>query len=543
MSVSHFRSSRAMKRIILLSGPIGAGKTTLAENLSRKYAARVVKTRELIAAILATARVDREHLQGEGEALDARTGGAWLTEQLMNFDVQDAAGPIIVDSVRTLEQIESIRDSFGRTVTHIHLTAPRSSLEERYERREHKELEFRTYSDAARNATESRVESLADYCDVLIDTSLSTHDDVLVRAAARIGLYQMVAGACVDVVIGGEYGSEGKGNIASYLAPEYQYLVRVGGPNAGHKVITPNYTYRSLPSGTQHAPRAKLIIGPGATIQIETLMKEIKECGVDPARLSIDPQSMVIEESDIDAEKGLKASIGSTGQGGGFAAARRMLRNRLSSVPVRLARDVEELKPYVLPSVDALEKAYAEGAHIMLEGTQGTGLSLFHGHYPHVTSRDTTVSGTLAEAGIPPARVRRVVMVCRSYPIRVGDPPQGTSGYMAQPLSWEIIAKRSGIPLGMLTAAEVGSVSGSPRRVGEFEWSLFRKACSLNAPTDIALTFADYVAAANEGARRFEQLDDKTIRFIEELERVGSAPVSLISTRFHARSIIDRRMW
>jgi adenylosuccinate synthase len=72
---------------------------------------------------------------------------------------------------------------------------------------------------------------------------------------------------------------------------------------------------------------------------------------------------------------------------------------------------------------------------------------------------------------------------------------------------------------------------------------LFRKACSLNGPTDIALSFADYLNVENKNARRFEQLDTPTIRFIEELERVAGAPVSLISTRFHARSIIDRRMW
>jgi adenylosuccinate synthase len=72
---------------------------------------------------------------------------------------------------------------------------------------------------------------------------------------------------------------------------------------------------------------------------------------------------------------------------------------------------------------------------------------------------------------------------------------------------------------------------------------LLRKAATLNAPSDIALTFVDYIIKTNERARRLDQLSDETIRFIEEIERVTNAPVSLIATRFHSRSIIDRRSW
>jgi len=87
------------------------------------------------------------------------------------------------------------------------------------------------------------------------------------------------------------------------------------------------------------------------------------------------------------------------------------------------------------------------------------------------------------------------------------------------------------------------STTNRERRVGEFDWVLLRQAASLNAPTDIALTFADYIAAENAHARRYDQLTLDTIRFIEEVERVAAAPVSLISTRFDFRSIIDRRSW
>lgn len=95
----------------------------------------------------------------------------------------------------------------------------------------------------------------------------------------------------VDVLVGGQYGSEGKGNIAFYLAPEYQVLMRVGGPNAGHKVPTDPepYTHRLLPSSTQANQSALILIGPGATLDLEVLLKEIAECSVEADRLRIDP--------------------------------------------------------------------------------------------------------------------------------------------------------------------------------------------------------------------------------------------------------------
>lgn len=130
-------------------------------------------------------------------------------------------------------------------------------------------------------------------------------------------------------------------------------------------------------------------------------------------------------------------------------------------------------------------------------------------------------------------------MVCRTYPIRV----EGTSGPMQTELSWEEIARRSEIPLEEIQRAEKTSTTGRRRRVGEFDWTLLRRAASLNGPTDIALTFVDYLSIRNRDARRFEQLTQETIRFIEQVERVAAAPVSLIATRFHYRSIIDRRAW
>jgi adenylosuccinate synthase len=114
---------------------------------------------------------------------------------------------------------------------------------------------------------------------------------------------------------------------------------------------------------------------------------------------------------------------------------------------------------------------------------------------------------------------------------------------MSREISLKEIAKRSGIPIAELEKTERTSTTNRERRIAEFDWLLLRKSATLNAPTDIALSFVDYITASNKEARRFEQLSDETIRFIEEVEKVAATPVTLISTRFHSRSIIDRRSW
>ena len=158
------------------------------------------------------------------------------------------------------------------------------------------------------------------------------------------------------------------------------------------------------------------------------------------------------------------SAIGSTRRGVGEATARKVLRPR-ATPEVRLARDVRELRDYLRPTVEILDDAFRVGQRVFLEGTQGTGLSIHHGSYPHVTSRDTTVSGCLAEAGIAPGRVRRVIMVVRSYPIRV----KGPSGPMGRQISWAEVARRSGQNVRQLRKQEHSSTSKKLRACGRVQ--------------------------------------------------------------------------
>ncbi len=434
------------RRVILLSGPIASGKTTLAQKLVEGYGYNLFKTRELITSLTGS-EVARGQLQQAGERLDRRTKGRWVATALeREVSRLDEDATVIVDAVRIKLQIEAIRDAFGQRVVHVHLTAPFDILAKRYSARSGAMQELKTYGSVRRNPTESQVEQLKDAADVVIDTQQNTPEDVFTRVASHLGLYGRGVERLVDVLIGGQYGSEGKGHVASYLAREYGLLLRVGGPNAGHSVYerpTP-YKFHHLPSGTRSSD-AKIALGPGAVIWLPVLLKEISECRVEADRLSIDPRAVVIEQSDVDFEKKtLEKSIGSTGQGVGAATARKILRGA-DGRPVRLAEDLKELKPYIRETRGILDSTFSQGQRVFLEGTQGTELSLHHGSYPDVTSRDTTVSGCLAEAGIAPSRVRRIIMVCRTYPIRVQSPAGSTSGPMSRELKWKEISQRSGI--------------------------------------------------------------------------------------------------
>jgi adenylosuccinate synthase len=534
-------------RVILLSGPVAAGKSALARQLQNGYDATLLKTADQLTERLGNdAPADRAALQAVGEELDRATEGRWVVDALVRrFSDLPSQAIVVVDAVRIQAQIDAVREAYGRRVVHLHITASDATLAARYDRRKEASpgTELADYDQVRANPTEHGVPDLATEADVVIDTDRCRPDDVLARAVACLGVNGSSKERLADLLVGGQYGSEGKGNVAAYLAPEYQLLVRSGGPNAGHSVMTSSgrHVQHHLPSGTRLSD-ARLLLTAGAVLDPDKLLDEIACSHVDRDRLSIDPNATVITPQHREAERALVATIGSTGSGVGAATADRIMCRGASTV---LAKDIDDLQAYLRDGGEVLEAAWAQGARVFVEGTQGTGLSLLHGNYPYVTSRDTTASGLLAEAGVPPGRVDHVIMVCRTYPIRVDDPDgdDTTSGPMGLEIAWEEIAARSGLDLDELLRQEQTTTTGRKRRVAEFDWQLLRRAAQLNRPTDLAVTFVDQLHAGNTTARRFDQLHPDTVRFVQEIERVAETPVSLISTRFHQRSIIDRRNW
>ena len=535
-------------KLVVISGGLASGKSALANHLNNMFGCEVIQTSNLIRKLIPTVGLDRKSMQEAGNKLDRTTRQSWIADEVAKAIREDGelSVPVILEGVRKPRQMEAIQSAIGhRYVRHIHLHVDRETQRKRFNEANRKKDRSVTFERAIDDASERQIARLARRADAVIDTSRYTENDVYSHVSARLNLQSRSSDRLVDVVIGGQYGSEGKGNIADYLSPEYDVLVRVGGPNAGHIVYEdPPYTHISLPCGTRRNDRSDIIIGPRSVLDPDTLLKEIRECEVEPSRLTIDENAVLITANDKEWEsERLKSEIGSTAMGVGKATARRVTDRFRDDRRCKLAKDMgdvcSELAPYVGSAIERLEKAYWKGERILLEGTQGTGLSLFHGAYPSVTSRDTSVSGCLSEAGIGPRRINRIVLVCRTYPIRVA----GNSGDFSMEIDWSIVSNRSGIPEGELKQHEVGSRSGTERRVGEFDWAMLRKSCHLNSPTDIALTFADYLSIKNRDVVRFEELTSDTINFVEEIELVSGVPCSLIANRFDYKCVIDRRRW
>ncbi len=541
------------KKIVILTGRIASGKSTICDGLQREFGFKIVSTRELLEAVAKKRNKgalidDRGFLQKFGQELDKETQGKWVLQEVQHIlQVEDR---VLIDSLRIQDQIDSFRNAYGYAVSHIHAHAEDDWRLKRYcERSKEKGVTetdaTKKFYEYASDPTEKGVSNFINNADLVIYSADSAGGrDQLVRAASFLRLLPPVNYKNVDIIIGGQFGSEGKGQIAAYLAPEYDWLVRVGGPNAGHKVYNePNPdVFHIIPSGANKAKEARLIIGPGAVISEEKLLYEIQHFQIEPDRIFIDEQATVISAKDKRYEE-KHDKIGSTKQGVGAATSNNILA-RLRNDDKHKARNNNNLKQYVANVHDIFEKINRDQQKILIEGTQGTMLSLHHGYYPHVTSRDTTVSGCLAECGIGPQRVRKIVMVARRYPIRVSNPDDGTSGnFYSTEIDFKTIASRAEFPLEEIEKTEQTTTTKKTRRIAEFSWYQFRRACEFNTPTDIALTFADYIHYSNQDARRYDQLNADATKFIDELERCAGVNVSLISTRFAYRSIIDRRNW
>lgn len=258
-----------MRQVVLISGHICTGKSELALRLKKEFGYHAVSTSGIL-KLTATAHggpTDRLALQLLGDDLDEKANHLWLLDEV----IKEAANltsdqPIVVDNVRTWDQLQHFRTHYGFNVVHAHLWAPKNFLEQRYIKKnaERPDEVGQSYTDADLIKNEKDIEAFKNDADVRINTARTDSADTLVRVAARLGLYGGADTRCVDVVVGGMYGSEGKGHIAAYLANDYDILVRVGGPNAGHTVSSASgvYTYHQLPSGARDTT-AKLLLGPG----------------------------------------------------------------------------------------------------------------------------------------------------------------------------------------------------------------------------------------------------------------------------------------
>ena len=328
------------------------------------------------------------------------------------------------------------------------------------------------------------------------------------------------------VVVCGFFGDTGKGKVISYLALKDDVVItaRAGvGPNAGHTVAYKGKSYklRMVPSAFVNE-RCRLLIGPGVLVNPQILLKEVDMLGCSD-RIGVDPQCAIIEPRHIEADKkgDLAEKIKTTGSGTGPCNADRALRI------AKLAREVEELKDFLTDVPYELNKAIDEGKNVLIEGTQGTFLSLFHGTYPYCTSKDVTASAACSDVGIGPTKVDEVLIVFKAYVTRVGGGP------LRNELTWEETVKRGW--------DEVATVTGRRRRAAPFDFDLARRAVMLNGATQAAITKIDILFPECKGVTDVSALSEKALEFVRKVEDEIGIPVTILGTGPDALDIVDLR--
>lgn len=334
----------------------------------------------------------------------------------------------------------------------------------------------------------------------------------------------------VWVVVGGQFGSEGKGKISAVitLREGIDICIRCGGPNSGHSFQRQDgglVLLRQLPTGFVR-PQTRLLIPAGGLVDLEILRQEIQSLGLDCDRVGVDRNAMIITAEDRERERqlGLSERLSSTLCGVGSAVARRALRAADVQLAGTAATKDDWLRPFITDVSAEANSAVDSGKKILLEGTQGSGLSLYHSsYYPKVTSRDTNAASFVSEVGLSPRLVSEVILVFRTFPIRVAG---AQAGPLRDEMTWEQLQEESKSPLPL---HEYTSVTNKLRRLGRFDWEAARRAITLNRPTRIALNFLDYLGFENRNASSWDDLNASAMHFITDLETHG-ASVSYVGT-------------
>jgi adenylosuccinate synthase len=328
------------------------------------------------------------------------------------------------------------------------------------------------------------------------------------------------------ILIGTQWGDEGKGKVTDLIGSNVDYVARFnGGNNAGHTVVVgdESYALHLLPAGIIN-PNVIPVIGNGVVVDLEVLLQEIDGLemrGIDTSRLLLSSEAQVIapfhRELDKMTERFLGShKIGTTGRGIGPAyadkinrvgirvhdlfnkkhlrdkvvaslAQKNMIFEKIYGVPPIdveqtvevLSRYARRLKKYVADTSLVLNQALDEGKTVLFEGGQATMLDVDHGTYPFVTSSNPTAGGACTGAGVGPTKISRVIGVVKAYTTRVGEGPFPTELLDS---TGEWLRKQGG---------EFGVTTGRARRCGWFDGVVARYANRVNGLTDLVLTKLD----------------------------------------------------
>jgi len=331
----------------------------------------------------------------------------------------------------------------------------------------------------------------------------------------------------VSVIVGGQFGSEAKGKVSLHLARQatgHSLVFRPGGTNSGHigtNDAGEQIAFRQLPAAILE-PRTRAVLPAGALIDADLLLAEIEIAGLprDRSRLVIHPHASLILPEHKLAEADLQARIGSTGSGTGKALEARIM-GAITGTPPPLAQDDPRLAPWLGDTNEAFEASLAAGEQIIIEGTQGSGLSLTHStNWPKCTSRDTNAAGFVAECGIGPTHISRIFLVCRAHPIRVAGP----SGDLPGEIDWSEISRSA-----RRDVEERTTVTKKVRRVARFDPEVVRRAIMINHPTDIILNHLDYIDGTEDITPAKLDYVDRIETLIERrIDWLGTSPTGIL---------------
>jgi len=333
----------------------------------------------------------------------------------------------------------------------------------------------------------------------------------------------------ITIVVGGQFGGEGKGKISAYLAAKEKIDIacRCGGPNSSHTVIWKNKSFRlrMLPTAAVVNPAVSVFFGAGTLIHIPTLLAEIDQIGFS-GQLLIDRQAGIVTDEIINQQRRDKRyeRLGSTLTGTGHASAMRCLR----SLP--LAREFHELQSWTCNLTPELMSAVADRKKILIEGHQGFGLSNYHGDYPYTSSRDSTAASMLAELGLGPRfKSLKVVLAAKMFPTR------NHQGDLGEEMPTEE-AEQIGI-------REYGGGSwGIPdrrRRVGYLDLDLLRRAAFVNGATQIALTGIDYYDHTLKYRTKASDMTHEIRRTVDSIYEQVGVPVRFLSTGPETEAMVE----
>lgn len=287
----------------------------------------------------------------------------------------------------------------------------------------------------------------------------------------------------LTIVVGGQFGGEGKGLVCAHLVRQFaiDVLVKVGGPNSAHSFgVDGNiHRVRMMPAGSNLGV-GKVVFPAGCLIHVDTLFSEIESLNF-LGRIFIDPNAGIVDSHHINDQKAdlFYSEAGSTLTGTGYATASRA-RRRLG-----LARNERRLRDFLADTAAMIHDDLVARRHVLAEGAQAYGLSNYHGQYPYVSSRDTTVGSFLGQIGVGPGFLTSTVLVLKCFPTR----NQGGEGDLAHELTHDEVTQWKD------SVWEVGGGSfgegGEPRRVGFFDVTVVKRACIANTPSFLAVTGFD----------------------------------------------------